>query len=442
MKKKFLMITGVVVTALLTATTLAATQPNPWQLVDESCYKMLDVDTDNPILIPVLQQQDYDEIQSELIDPQKAQEAYAINGNGIEINQDDFLKDNWESIQQALILERLEIRTLEESPRTKSLFPYKFEIDLDYSYGQEPINLQVIQTSDMEVTIPETPDDILAQFAITPDGTTSLLGTERGLWVINASNGNPNKISTEKTSEGKSYDELMELSIELYGDNIVQWNDQLSPSPNSQEVAYISNRDQIDSGGASLYVMDIATGQETMLTENNSYYSICGWLNDDYLVCDKYSSNTHKIVAISTNGLEITVPTSGSDPWVYAVHDGLIAYAPQLGSNQITILKFNEITGEVFETDTIIMGAETRLRAGNYGFSPDGQKFICLCVPEDNPENRFVGIYNIVDKNYDELYAPGTSDYIQSVDWIDDTSLLVVTGDSEDRLTTWTYELK
>ena len=234
----------------------------------------------------------------------------------------------------------------------------------------------------------------------------------------------------------------MELSIELYGDNIVQWNDQLSPSPNSQEVAYISNRDQIDSGGASLYVMDIATGQETMLTENNSYYSICGWLNDDYLVCDKYSSNTHKIVAISTNGLEITVPTSGSDPWVYAVHDGLIAYAPQLGSNQITILKFNEITGEVFETDTIIMGAETRLRAGNYGFSPDGQKFICLCVPEDNPENRFVGIYNIVDKNYDELYAPGTSDYIQSVDWIDDTSLLVVTGDSEDRLTTWTYELK
>ena len=65
-----------------------------------------------------------------------------------------------------------------------------------------------------------------------------------------------------------------------------------------------------------------------------------------------------------------------------------------------------------------------------------------FCVEKEQMNSMLPNQNHSYGTSYDELYAPGTSDYIQSVDWIDDTSLLVVTGDSEDRLTTWTYELK
>lgn len=429
----------------VTATALA--DSSAWKIVDSKFYQALPVNSDTPLLVSVLQQSDYADIQNELYDDTRLNDALssiANEENADSFEAENYLRTDWMEVQDTLIKDRLTIRTLSETTRSNTIDSNELTVNVISMSGVTPLEMRTIQMASATFVIPQNLNDFPAQFSITPDASHSIIATERGLWTINGADTNLQRISTTYSTDGQDYDELAELSNQLYGENIIKWNDNLVVSPDSQSIAYLSNRDNVITGGVDIYAMNLNSATEAKLTSSNNYYTIVGWLNSEYLLCDKYEGDNHQIVAISLDGEETALPIDGFFPWVYAVKDNMIAFVPFLDSNEVTIARFNPNTKSMDIQSTVTMGAETRLRGGNYGFSPDCSKFAAIVIPEDNPSGRFMGIYDIVSGEQSAISAPASipGAYIHEFSWIDNTNLLVAVGDKADVLTTWTYMLK
>ncbi|MGO4699424.1 hypothetical protein AB4Z50_34855 [Paenibacillus sp. 2TAB26] len=426
--------------------------------IGDEYYRMLQVDTDNPILLNRLQDRDYAKIKEFLVDESsepltlQALKEIEVDPNARVVDnmlQDGrFLKENWDELQHKMIEEALTVRTLNGIRTKEQINPQEFETSVKTSHGDIAIKLQKVQVDGKTIVIPKNSDDIPVQFSITPDGQKSLVSAENGLWLVNSSN-NQLELLLPSTYNGKTFEALAEESMNLYGENIVVWNEDVMSSPDSKTLVYNSNKNNIKTRGSALFVYDITTGNETIIADaEGANYLVDGWLTPESVLCKKITSSGMKQVVVSLDGKEAELDLVGEAPYIYAVQDGLIAYATALSSGEIHIAKIDK-SGTLQEITSTKLNGTTRLRASNKGFSSDNSYFAFIYVPDDVPEARYI---KVIDLNSDKLidldFLPAESNssarYLE-FSWTDENTLLLVVKEEINetkKMSTWTYSLR
>jgi len=255
------------------------------------------------------------------------------------------------------------------------------------------------------------------------------------------------KNMTPDTYEGKTFEELQQESIDLYDKDYLNWNSNVMPSPDNNKVAYLSNKHDLKSLTSALFVYDPASGVETKLTHGtDAAYMIIGWLNSSSLIGQKVLDSSTTWVVIGLDGKETELELEGESPYIYAVQDGLIAYATALSSGEIHILRIND-AGSFEEIYSVNLPGTTRLREGQ-GFSNDNSYFAFLYVPDAEPEERYMKVIDLhsnnvidIDSFPEEVYESAV--YLEFT-WTDNHTLLLTIHEDvsgSERLSAWSYSL-
>lgn len=404
-------VAAVISLALFLGVTLASCTADDknWSFVADESYSILSVQCDNPILIKRVQDSDYLKLSG------------GVKAAGAEE-------------------EAAQIRTLNEDSgigETES-----FNVTVKTLQGNDRIKMKQVSAAGIAMAVPVNSDELGVQFVITPDGQQSFLASDLGIWSVDSKQAK--KISPDDYNT-MSYDALAQQSAELYQENIVRWNENITPDPTSTKLAYISNKHDIFNDANALYVLDLATGMESISArDGDATYMLEGWIDPNTLLCMKISENKTEYVAIPLNEEEVPLKMVGTDPFVYAVQDGFIAYAEVLGSPEIHFAKYMGADG-LKEIKSVKMGWQTRVRGGNYGFSPDSTKFACLYIPEGSKDTRYIQVTSLTENKKIKIDSlPGDSDFLIEFYWADNETLLVVAGKDNKGIleqSTWSYDL-
>ena len=400
---------------LLSGTILVScTDDKNWSFVEDESYSILPIQCENPILIKHLQDSDY-------------------------------LNNNFDGQGGLKIASLTEGESKVKSLSTESYVEEEedFDVTIETLQGNDKIKMKKITAGGNEIALPDNPDELNVQFIITPDGQQSFLASDIGIWSVEDSD-HTNKISPDQYNS-KSYDDLAEWSTELYEENIVRWNENVIPDPSSTKLAYVSNKHDIYNEQNALFIYDLASGMESISARSgNANYMIEGWLNSDTVLCMRIEQDKREYVAVPLDGEEVPLEMTGSDPFVYAVQDDLIAYTEFLGSPDLHFAKYLGIDG-LEELKSVKVGWQTRVRGGNYGFSPDDSKFACLYIPEGNQQTRYIQVIDLTEEQIADIDSlPGDSDFMIEFSWVDNETLLVVAGESKNDIieeSTWIYDL-
>lgn len=403
-------VTAVISLALFLGVTLASCTADDknWSFVADESYSILSVQCDSPILIKRVQDSDY------------------LNQGSVQAaGADD---------------EAVSIRTLgEESGINASK---NFNVSISTLQGSDRVKMKEVTAGTTTMALPDRPDDLGLQFVITPDGQKSFLASDLGIWSVDA--GQAKKITPDNYNS-MTYDALAEQSAELYQENIVRWNENITPDPTGTKLAYISNKHDIYNDTNALFVYDLTNGMESISARSgDANYMLEGWIDPDTLLCMKITEDKTEYVAVPLDEEEIPLKMIGTDPFVYAVKDGMIAYAEGLGSPELHFAKYLGTDG-LKEVKSVKLGWQTRVRGGNNGFSPDNSKFACLYIPEGSKDTRYIQVISLTENKKIKIDSlPGDSDFLIDFYWADDETLLVVAGkDNQGTVeeSTWSYDL-
>lgn len=404
-------VAAVISLALFLGVTLAScTDDKNWSFVADESYSILSVQCNNPILIKRTQDSDY----------------LRQGGKGIEAAGTDD--------------EAVSIRTLGEDSGIDASKNYN--VTINTLQGSDRVKMKAVTSDGITMTLPDRPDDLGLQFVITPNGQQSFLASDLGIWSVDASQAR--KITPDNYNS-MTYDALAEQSAELYQENIVRWNENVTPDPTSTKLAYISNKHDIYNDTNALFVYDLTTGMESISARSgNANYMLEGWLDPDTLLCMKITEDKTEYVAVPLDEEEIPLKMIGSDPFVYAVKDGMIAYAEGLGSPELHFAQYLGTDG-LKEIKSVKLGWQTRVRGGNNGFSPDNSKFACLYIPEGSKDTRYIQVISLTENKKIKIDSlPGDSDFLIEFYWADNQTLLVVAGKDNQGValeSTWSYDL-
>lgn len=196
------------------------------------------------------------------------------------------------------------------------------------------------------------------------------------------------------------------------------------------------------------FTYDISTGVETMVasTEGGGYL-VDGWLITNSVICKKITITGIKQVLVTLDGKEVELNLVGEAPYVYAVQDGLIAYATALSSAEIHIARISE-SGALKEITATKVNGSTRLRSNN-GFSLDNSYFAFIFVPDDKTKARYVKVVDLnnnkiidIDTLPAEIKSPAR---FLEFSWTNKNTLLLVVKEdlpTTKKMSTWTYTLE
>ncbi len=400
---------------LLSGTILVScTDDKNWSFVENESYSILPIQCENPILVKHFQDSDY-------------------------------LNNNFGSQGGLKIASLTEDEAKVKSLSTDSYVVEEeaFNVTIETLQGNDKIKMKKIMADGSELALPDNPDELKVQFVITPDGQQSFLASDIGIWSVKDSD-HTEKISPDRYNF-KSYHDLAEWSTELYEENIVRWNENVIPDPSSTKLAYVSNKHDIYNEQNALFIYDLTSGMESISARSgNANYMIEGWLNSGTVLCMKIERNQTGYVAVPLDGEEVPLEMIGADPFVYAVQNALIAYTEFLGSPDLHFAKYLGTDG-IEEIKSVKVGWQTRVRGGNYGFSPDDSKFACLYIPVQNQQTRYIQVINLTERKVIDIDSlPGDSDFMIEFSWIDNETLMVVAGKNNNDIieeSTWIYDL-
>lgn len=431
--------------------------PVGWTFVSDEYYKLLRVDTDHPILLSIPQDSDYAKALASLVDesavPMTSQEIEAIQADPNASMVDNvlpdgrFLKENWVQLQNEIVEASQTVRIWSQHSISAPINSQVFETIVNTGHGELLLNLQKLQVDDKTIFIPKSNKNFPAEFTITPDGQKSFVHAENGLWLINRSNNQLEQLSSN-TYNGKTYEALVKESFDLYKENVIHWNAGVLPSPDSTKLVYQSRKNNIEAREATLFVFDLASGVETMITHSeNVEYRIEGWVTSDSIICTKYQDSGITLVLISLNGEEINLPFEGESPIVYSVKDGLIAYATHRSSNsEFHIARVDEVgvIHEIFSTQL----DERIVMRGIKSFSPKLSYAAILCSSNNSSIGRYVKVVDLSTNTVTVIDSlpegTNTSADILEFSWANDNTLLVTIQEDvakAQKMSTWTYSL-
>lgn len=427
-----------------------------WTYIEDEYYRVLPVDMEKPVLFNRLGEDDYIEILNALVDknsePLSIEEMKMIEDDPNAVFVDNllpngqYLVENWIDIQTAMINSKFKIGVLDDFSVIRSPSEEEIIQKIKTGFNEIELTLKKVIVNGKSIVIPKNMDDFPLQFSITPDGMKSIISSDNGLWIFDKSGDKLIKISSEYY-DGKSYDELVKESYDLYDENKVIWNDDVVPSPDSSKLVYSSNKNRIETSGASLFVFDLTSGKEYLIADTlGANYLVDGWVTSESIVSQKISSDGISYVLITTDGKETELKMKGESPIVYAVRDGMIAYTSSLSSGSIHVSKLDE-QGNLYEIASLELEGQTRLRPGINGFSPDNSYFSFIYVESDQPgARRYLKVLDLLTGKVIDLKSlPGNStSRVLEFNWLNNKELLILIKEDipgVKKVSTWKYSL-
>ena len=429
---------------------------NPWTVIGDGYYSPVLTDGSAPVLIRRIVDSDYLAFQTMLMTsdaPKDIDAAEAAAADPDIILPDNMLSDgtllNAEIYQhQKEFMDSLS-STMVWTGSTESGYSdedgSRQTINVRFTDGTDAsVLVEQVTTNSGTVFVPSSADNLAADVLITPDGSKAIAYTERGMWLTSM-NARGSSAMLPETYDGKTYDELAEESCEAWGVNYALWCGQATSSPDSNTIAYVSNKNSLD--GLSVFTYNFSTGEERLLANDSGfYYLVIDWVDDNNLLCYKIKDDKKETVLINTSGTESTLNFDVANPSVISCKDGLVAYTHASEADAIYVGKFNGTS-----LDTIFSNqfdGTLRIRPGINAFSPDGSQLAIIYVPTDSPNDRMAKVFDLVEQVEQEISAvktrSATNTCILEISWIDNSTLLTVVEDEHEdfsNYTTWSYAL-
>ena len=439
-----IVVTIAVILVTVTSGLLSAESPNtPWKLVDKDAYKLVKTSGGDPVLYRILQDREKTMIVS--ITSEKGE----MGGS---------LKENWKEIRKEFvrsIFKNIKILGMDDS--LKSVQTEEFDVPYADSEGDKVATFFMVTAgSGKSVIIPMEAEDLPFEFVPSNDKTKYLIATVRGLWMLEGSK--KAVMISKKTFNGKSYEELQEeMSLKYAGSDgteVIFWNDIPIFSPDGSKIVYITNRDCISTGGQSVWLYDLETGEEKVLASGSGeYYRCIGWLSQNHILCQKYSGDKVYNIVIEDTGKIIDLNLEGENveniDILDTTYSGLIAYAPYYSSNEIFIDKFDAESSAPSRVYSNKINGTLRIPRDYKGFSEDETKFAYVFAPSENDGVQHIGVININEASeiiISELPASKEKRvYMNSFSWINSEKLLVnisTIKEGIEEISTWTYNLE
>lgn len=299
------------------------------------------------------------------------------------------------------------------------------------------------------VLVPANPEE--ASLLLTPDNDKFWHFTNRGFWLVDF-NGNASRLSQDKFN-GKTYDELQDELRTKLGDSgaLLWWVDNPVFSPDGSKIVYMTNRDCVDSDGSSLWLYDLATGEERPLVKNVNaeHYRAVAWLDDSHVLYAAYYTKEGDGYYISdVAGNRVRLNLVGRQPYVLGVYPGpQILYTPDFSaSREICLVKVDLATNAVEEVYKNTLDGTLR---EPYSFSPGGSRLAFMYAPDSNNTVQYLVVVNLVSKQETVIKrAPlreGLRAVLDGFTWLDDSRLLIrvtktVNGISQ--ISSWIYSVR
>ena len=310
----------------------------------------------------------------------------------------------------------------------------------------DQVGVERVAVNGKTVLVPQTLDNATTDVVITPDGSKAIAYTDRGMWLSTTMRSSSENVLPEYFN-GKNYEDLADESYEQYGANYALWCGQVMPNPDSNKVAYVSNKDDLN--GLSIFVYDFEAEKERFVAgEPGCYYLIVGWVDSENILCYKVKGDYKETVLVSVDGVESNLRFEVDNPFIIACYNGKVAYSPSGEENAVYVGHFEN--GNLTTVFSSQLDGTLRERPGINAFSPDGTQLAVIYVPEDAPYDRLVKIFDFTNQSEQEVSAVKTRSMnntgILEVSWIDDSSLLTVIvqdeHDGSSTYTTWDYTVK
>jgi Tol biopolymer transport system component len=295
-------------------------------------------------------------------------------------------------------------------------------------------------TANDSVILPRDFDSSANAFEIAHGGEYTLFMSDFGMVYVN--NRGAVEVISHPVYNGKTYDRLREESIQLFGDNYVFWNGQVSISPDNSCVAYVSNKGDIQ-GTWDLYVLDIESGKETLVkNDSERHCGVMQWLDDDHIICSKLYDNAYDIVVVNKDGTEYSVDFSVDRPVLLGAKNGMIAYGDE-NNDVIYIAQFTN-SETLIEIARYELDGTFRIRPGIEPFSPDGAKFAYIFAPSDNLYGSGIVVIDLAtpaqENNKSVPAGAKDSSSVLEFDWFDNSTLLISLIDNKTQvISSWLY---
>ncbi len=426
-----------------------------WTYVDDSYYSLVKIEKSAPILVKHLQKSDYDDIIEQLVDTSIEPDTTAAH---IAASDPDavlpdnmlpdgrFLRENWQELYEELVSNTSEIKMLdireENSVTLKNATVHNKKIS-GINSDLNDASVKLISTDNGALALPNNIDDTSSTFSTIPNSGSVLYTTENELVQI-GSNGISNIVSPE-VYDGKTYEDLVAESIELYGENRAFWNGQTSVSPDGTHVAYVSNKADIQ-GTWDLFVLNLNTGMETRLCDDSTMnYFVEKWLDPEHILCMKVHDSGYEYVVVNQDGREHGLNLATDNPVILGVKNGVIAYGND-ANDTIYIGKYNN-SPQLKEIAEFKLEGTFRIRPGIDSFSPDGKSFAYILVPENNYYGRdlvVVDLDSLTSKTNKTIpVGTKTTNSVLEFDWVNNTDLLTsVISNNSQTISSWIYHSK
>ena len=426
-----------------------------WTYVDDAYYSLVNTGEGFPILVKRLQNSDYDDILTNLIDTSLRPDTVAVQNaayNPDAILPDNmlpdgsFLVENWEDLYEQLINDTYEVKTLhvtkEQQVTLEEVSTQNQKLSITDG-NTNTINAKIITTKKGNIALPTNFDITNVTYMVAPDGKSVLYMTEGELVTIDGTG--TTTVVSPSTYNGKTYEDLIKESIEIYGENRVFWNGQASISPDGSSIAYISNKANIQ-GTWDLFVLDLSTGKEEKIGDDKAmHYFVVRWLDSKYVLCMKTRDSYYELVAVGLDGIEYKLNFATKNPVILGARDGLIAYGNE-ANDTIYLAQFNH-SEKLEKIAEFKINGTFRIRPGISPFSPDGKKFAYVSVPETNYYGRDIVVIDLetmtATSNQTIPSGTKTTTAVLEFDWLDNDSLLTsVIENSTQTITSWIYHTK
>lgn len=368
---------------------------------------------------------------------------------------DDFVTKQNE-IAEALIEQSIEIRRIKDGELGEPLNATKVERSLEQDLQSLRLPLWEVEVeAGRKVLLPRNPERFPISFHVMLGGERLLVYNDQGLWGMDAYSDDVKRLTSD-SYQGLAIDQLKTDMAKERPTETLYWIGGGMPDPDGQSIAYISNRRGWKEGGNSIYVFDLAAGEERWIADSPAEtigFGIVGWLDRGRILCEARNGNeiAYSIIDVRAGAdgriIPLEHPESSTD--ILDVRQGYIVYATPLegGIGEYVIARIND-QGTLRE-EVAAIPIDGWIRIQNRGISPEGSYNAFIYAPNDvqNRSHRYVSLYDMTKGREVQIKeVPGAPNaIIHSFGWANDNWLAMEleekTAEGE-VISTWLYKPK
>jgi hypothetical protein len=236
------------------------------------------------------------------------------------------------------------------------------------------------------------------------DTSQQLFQYNDGLYILNTKTLQVTALSDEqaRSSTFQKKKDLPDLGIE-HG-RILYWAQQPKWSTDGSAIAFISNRDRIESNHIGVWIYDFTTGQDSQVYQRENFTShILGWTPDNRILINEYNhaDGNGTLVSIAPKTKQRQELASG-DFVAQSDDNKTVLYVKRNGTDaQLYALSLSSGTSQLlYQT-----AAQESLGIAQVDFSSDGERIVIALANGKTGAERLL-VYNLQTKNAKRLELP------------------------------------